>query len=48
MRWSHRAAGTLILADVRGFHRGSPQLERSRSALVNYMYREEGDRFLDR
>jgi hypothetical protein len=41
-------AGTLILADVRGFHRGSPQLERSRSALVNYMYPESGDRFLDR
>ena len=41
-------AGTLILADVRGFHRGSPQVERSRSALVNYMYKEEGDRFLDR
>jgi hypothetical protein len=41
-------AGTLILADVRGFHRGSPQLERSRSALVNYLYRDEGDLFLDR
>lgn len=41
-------AGTMILADVRGFHRGSPQLERSRSALVNYMYRHEGDMFLDR
>jgi hypothetical protein len=31
-------AGTLILADVRGFHRGTPQLSRSRSALVNYLY----------
>jgi hypothetical protein len=41
-------AGTLILADVRGFHRGSPQVERSRSALVNYLYPEPGDRFLDR
>ena len=41
-------AGTLILADVRGFHRGSPQVDRSRSALVNYMYRHEGDLFLDR
>ena len=41
-------AGTMILADVRGFHRGSPQLERSRSALVNYIYRHEGDLFLDR
>jgi len=42
------AAGTLILADVRGFHRGSPQLDRSRSVLVNYMYRHEGDHFIDR
>jgi hypothetical protein len=41
-------AGTLILADVRGFHRGSPQLERSRSALVNYLFPHPGDRFLDR
>jgi hypothetical protein len=41
-------AGTLILADVRGFHRGSPQLERTRSALVNYIYPHEGDTFLDR
>lgn len=41
-------AGTLILADVRGFHRGSPQLDRSRSVLVNYMYRDPGDRDLDR
>jgi hypothetical protein len=41
-------AGTLILADVRGFHRGSPQIDRSRSVLVNYMYRHEGDMVLDR
>ena len=41
-------AGTLILADVRGIHRGSPQTERSRSVLVNYMLRHEGDIFLDR
>jgi Phytanoyl-CoA dioxygenase (PhyH) len=41
-------AGTLILADVRGFHRGSPQVDRSRSVLVNYMFREPGDRELDR
>ncbi|HLY65608.1 MAG TPA: hypothetical protein VKU60_08740, partial [Chloroflexota bacterium] len=27
-------AGTLILADVRGLHRGTPQRERSRSVLV--------------
>ena len=38
-------AGTLILTDVRGLHRGSPQLDRSRSALVNYIVRHEGDRF---
>jgi hypothetical protein len=41
-------AGTLILADVRGLHRGSPQLERSRSILVNYMYPKEGDIYLDK
>lgn len=41
-------AGSLILADVRGFHRGSPQLERSRSVLVNYILREQGDVFLDK
>jgi len=40
-------AGTLILADVRGFHRGTPQTERSRSVLVNYLYRHDGDLFLD-
>ena len=42
------AAGTLILADVRGFHRGSPQVDRSRSVLVNYLLRDPGDRDLDR
>jgi hypothetical protein len=41
-------AGTLILADVRGFHRGTPQIDRSRSVLVNYMYRHQGDLYLDR
>ena len=41
-------AGTLILADVRGIHRGTPQVERSRSALVSYMFPEPGDRELDR
>ncbi len=31
-------AGSLIIADTRGVHRGSPQLGRSRSVLVNYLY----------
>lgn len=42
------AAGTLILADVRGFHRGSPQKERSRSVLVNFIHKEAGDVFPER
>jgi hypothetical protein len=41
-------AGTLILADVRGLHRGSPQKNRSRSILVNYMYPTQGDVFMDK
>lgn len=41
-------AGTLILADVRGFHRGTPQLDRSRSVLVNYLYAEPGEIQLER
>jgi len=41
-------AGTLILADVRGFHRGSPQYGDSRSVLVNYILPEPGDLFFDR
>jgi Phytanoyl-CoA dioxygenase (PhyH) len=41
-------AGTLILADVRGFHRGTPQLDRSRSVLVNYLYESPGDLQLER
>jgi hypothetical protein len=41
-------AGTLILADVRGFHRGSPQLDDDRSVIVNYMFKHPGDRFLDK
>jgi hypothetical protein len=41
-------AGTLILADVRGLHRGSPQEDRSRSVLVNYMVKHPGDLELDR
>ena len=40
------AAGTLILADVRGLHRGAPQINRSRSILINYMYRLPGDKYL--
>ena len=31
-------AGTLILADVVGFHRGLPQLEKTRSLLYNNIY----------
>jgi hypothetical protein len=42
------AAGTLILADVRGLHRGTPQADRSRSVLVNYIVRHEGDLVLDK
>jgi len=41
-------AGTLILADVRGLHRGTPQVNRSRSVLVNYIVRHEGDLVLDK
>ena len=41
-------AGTLILADVRGFHRGTPQLDRSRSVLVNYFYADPGEIQLER
>jgi hypothetical protein len=41
-------AGTLILADVRGFHRGTPQLDRSRSVIVNYMFESPGDRWPDK
>jgi hypothetical protein len=41
-------AGTLILADVRGLHRGSPQEDRSRSVLVNYMVKHPGDLQIDR
>ncbi len=40
-------AGTLILADVRGLHRGSPQLSGARSVLVNYLYRHAGDVGID-
>jgi hypothetical protein len=41
-------AGTLILADVRGFHRGTPQLDRSRSVLVNYLFERPGEVQLER
>lgn len=41
-------AGTLILADVRGLHRGFPQVSRSRSILVNYMYPNPGEISLDK
>ncbi len=42
-------AGTLILADVRGLHRGSPQVNRSRSILMNYIHlRSPGDLYLDK
>jgi hypothetical protein len=41
-------AGTLILTDVRGLHRGSPQRDRSRSVLVNYIVKHAGDLELDR
>jgi hypothetical protein len=41
-------AGTLILADVRGLHRGSPQRVGSRSALVCYILKHPEEIFLDR
>ena len=41
-------AGTMILSDVRGFHRGTPQADRSRSVLVNYILKHPGDLELDR
>jgi hypothetical protein len=40
-------AGTMILADVRGLHRGTPQIDRSRSVLVNYIVKHQGDLELD-
>jgi hypothetical protein len=41
-------AGTLILTDVRGLHRGTPQVDRSRSVLVNYILKHPGDKILDK
>ncbi len=38
-------AGTLIITDVRGLHRGSPQRDGDRSVLVNYLVRHAGDVF---
>lgn len=42
------SAGTLILADVRGIHRGTPQVDRSRSVLVNYILKHPGDLVIDK
>ena len=36
-------AGTLLLADVRGFHFGSPQQSGARSVLVNYIMQTPGE-----
>jgi Phytanoyl-CoA dioxygenase (PhyH) len=41
-------AGTMILADVRGLHRGSPQRVGSRSVLVCYMLKHPGEIFPDK
>lgn len=41
-------AGTLILADVSGIHRGLPQINRSRSILANYVFDTPGDRFFEK
>jgi hypothetical protein len=41
-------AGTLIIANVRGLHRGTPQQDRSRSVLVNYFLRRPGEVDLNR
>ena len=38
-------AGSLVLADVRGFHRGSPQKGKSRAVLVNYIIGEQVEIF---
>ncbi len=42
------SAGSLLLADVRGIHRGMPQKTSSRSILMNYIYPTPGDRFPDK
>lgn len=41
-------AGTLIVADVRGLHRGLPQVSRPRAVLMNYMYKRPGDIYPDK
>jgi hypothetical protein len=41
-------AGTLILTDVRGLHRGAPQKSGRRSVLVNYILKHPGDLDIDR
>ena len=41
-------AGTLILTNVRGVHRGTPQVNRSRSVLVNYILKHPGDLEVDK
>ena len=41
-------AGTLILTNVRGLHRGTPQADRSRSVLVNYILKHPGDLQIDK
>lgn len=41
-------AGTLILADVRGFHRGAPQKTGERNALVNYIMPKPGELTLEK
>jgi hypothetical protein len=41
-------AGTLILTNVRGLHRGTPQVDRSRSVLVNYILKHPGDLKIDK
>ena len=38
-------AGSLILANTRGLHRGSPQIGCSRSVLVNYIYKHPEEVF---
>lgn len=42
------SAGTLILADVRGFHRGAPQKHGERNALVNYIMPKSGELSLEK
>jgi len=41
-------AGSLLLMDVTGIHRGAPQTETSRSVLMNYIMPRAGDIYLDK